>query len=115
MELAFETKQARSNQSGPVRTYLHEGAGLTQKVVNSIAWDPDHRGIGHAKSHPLRPLRVVVIMAIGDGGVGDAVKDKDSKHDHRSKELPAEIPEDVWLVSRHLLNTVAEPVTTELR
>ena len=100
---------------GQTRTYLHEGARLAQKVVDSIARDPDHRGVGHAKSHPLRPLGVVVIMAVGDGGVGDAVKDEDSEHDHRSKELPAEIPEDVWLVSSHLLNTVAEPVTTGLR
>ena len=81
---------------------------MAQKVVNSVAWDPDHRGIGHAKSHPLCPLGVVVIMAVGDGGVGDAVEDKDGKHDHRSKELPAEIPEDVWLVTCHLLNTVTE-------
>ena len=47
-------------------------------------------------------------MAIGDGGVGNAVEDKDGEHDHRSKELPAEIPEDVWLVTCHLLNTVTE-------
>ena len=47
-------------------------------------------------------------MAVGDGGVGDAVKYEDSKHDHRSEVLPAEIPEDVWLVTCHLLNTVTK-------
>ena len=81
---------------------------MAQKVVDSIAWDPDHRGIGHAESHPLRPLGVFVIMAVGDRGVGDAVKDKDGKHDHGSKELPAEIPENIWLMTCHLLNTVTK-------
>jgi hypothetical protein len=81
---------------------------LSQKVVDSIAWDPDHRRVGHAKTHVLRPLWVFVVVAIGDRGVGDAIEDEYSKHNHRSKVLPAEIPEDVWLVSSHLLNTVAK-------
>ena len=44
-----------------------------------------------------------------DWGVWDAVEDKDSTHDHWSKVFPAEIPELVGSVARHLLHTVTEP------
>ena len=94
--------------------YLHDGAGLCQDVVDGVTRHPDHRGEGHQEPQGLRPAGIHVVVAIGDGAVGDAVEDEHRKHDERGEVLPAEIPEDVWLVSRHLLNAVAEPVTTKL-
>ena len=48
-----------------------------------------------------------------DWGVGDAVEDKDSPHDERSKVFPVEIPELAGSVARHLLHTVTEPLRPE--
>ena len=48
-----------------------------------------------------------------DWGVWDAVEHKDSPHDERSKVFPAEIPELVGSVARHLLHTVTEPLSPE--
>jgi hypothetical protein len=44
--------------------------------VAHSTWYPDHAGQGHAEPHPLRPLRVDVIVPVLDRGVADAVEDE---------------------------------------
>ena len=88
---------------------LHESSRLSEKVVDSISGHPHHRGKGEAESEALSPPRVLVAAQL-DRLEGDDVEDEDAEHDERGEVLPAEIPEDVWLVSRHLLDAVAEPV-----
>ena len=92
-----------------LHTNLHDGAGLGEDVVESVARHPDHRGEGHQQAEDLRPLGVGVVVAVGDGGVGDAVEDEHPEHHHRGEVLPAQEPEHVGLVPRHLLHAVAEP------
>lgn len=96
------------SQTGAGGTYLHEGARLGDQVVDGVEWDPHHRGEGEAESQALRPGGVAVVAQLDRLERGD-VEDKDTEHDERRKVLPAEEPEDVGLVARHLLHTVTEP------
>ena len=102
------------NKKLPRESNLHESARLGEEVVDGVAGHPHHRGKGEAEAETLGPPRVLVAAQL-HRLEGDDVEDEDAEHDEGGEVLPAEIPEDVWLVSRHLLNAVAEPVTTELR
>ena len=87
---------------------LHESSWLSEEVVDGIAGHPHHRGKGEAEPKALRPPWVLVAAQL-DRLEGDDVEDEDAEHEERGEVLPAEIPEDVWLVPRHLLNAVTEP------
>ena len=94
-------------------SYLDDGAGLGEDVVDGVTRDPDHRGEGHEEPEDLRPAGIHVVVTIGDGAVGDAVEDEHREHHERSEVFPAEIPEHVGSDPGHLLHAVTEPLRSK--
>ena len=93
--------------------YLHDSAWLGEDVVDGVTRDPDHGGERHQQPEDLGPTWVHVVVAVGDGGVGDAVEDEHPEHHERGEVLPAEIPEHVGPDAGHLLHAVTEPLGAE--
>jgi hypothetical protein len=56
--------------------YLHDWSGLRQNVIDCVDWDPHHRGEADAESNDFGPFRVVVVGAVFDGLVREAVESK---------------------------------------
>ena len=104
----------RHDKKLPRESNLHESARLGEEVVDGVAGHPHHRGKGEAEAETLGPPRVLVAAQL-HWLERDDVEDEDAEHDEGGEVLPAEIPEDVWLVPRHLLNAVAEPEFAKMR
>ena len=104
----------RHDKKLPRESNLHESARLGEEVVDGVAGHPHHRGKREAEPETLCPSWILVAAQL-HWLEGDDVEDEDAEHDEGGKVLPAEIPEDVWLVPRHLLNAVAEPENLPMR
>lgn len=69
---------------------LFKCARLSQNVINSIQWDPNHWSKAHTQSHILGPFWIIIVGSVSHWFVWEYVENKHRQHYNRSKVFPAE-------------------------